>query len=176
MNTKFSKLALAIGALVMAGGAWAVDDTSTIGVSATVEAACSVGAGTAIGLSSLVMITADGTTSTADSVATNTFPAICTNGTTLPKFAYSSANDASGVFQLIGATTATEFIAYTLHQDATGTLAAVAKATAIAHPAFTANGVSQTLSLAAKIVPAAKNGKSVQAYSDTVTITSSFGV
>lgn len=175
MNTKFSKLALAIGALVMAGGAWAVDDTSTIGVSATVEAACSVGAGTAIGLSSLVMITADGTTSTADSVATNTFPAICTNGTTLPKFAYSSANDASGVFQLKGATKATEFIAYTLHQDATGTLAAVA-ATAIAHPDFTANGVSQTLSLAAKIVPTAKNGKLVQAYSDTVTITSSFGV
>ena len=179
INTKMSKLALAIGALVMAGGAWAVPptpagDTSTIGVTATIAAACSVGDST-LAFGNLKMISDFGTQPVEWDTAVNSFLAICTKGTTLPKFSYVSANDAAGVFQLKGVTTATELIAYTLHQDASATLPPVSASTPIAHPAFIADGQSRGLVLTAKILSSAKAGKSVQSYSDTITVTSSFG-
>ncbi len=174
MNTKMTKLALALGAMALAGGAWAEGATSTIGASASIAAACSVGSGTTIALGSLVMITGDGTATAVDTSETNTFPAICTNGTTFPKFAYSSENGgAAGVFKLKGVDTVK--IDYTLYQAAVTTGTAVG-ATAAAHPDFLPNGVSQALSLAAKVAAADKAGKTVQAYSDVITITSSFGV
>lgn len=177
MKTKISKLTLAIGALMMAGGAMAASDTSTVGSTATVAAECTVGAGSEIALGALAMLTTDGTQTSADSTATAKFPAICTNGTTSPKFAYSSANSSTGGtadFRLIGGTTATEFITYTPYPSSDGTGTAVS-GTAAAHPSFTANGVSQSLDLSAKILAADKATKSVQSYSDTITITVSFG-
>jgi spore coat protein U-like protein len=172
MKTKISKLALAMGALVMAGGVLA--DTSTMTSSATVAAGCSVGAGGAIALGALAMLTTDGTQTAADSTAGATFPAICTNGTTSPKFAYVSANGLTGSFRLKGGTTATEFITYTAHPSSNGSGTAVS-GTAAAYTGFTANGVSQSLDLSAKILAADKATKSVQSYSDTITITVSFG-
>ena len=180
MKTKISKLALTIGALMMTGGAMAASgDTSTVGSTATVAADCTVGAGSAIALGTLTMLTTDGTQTTADSTIGATFPAICTNGTTSPKFAYSSANSSTGTgvaadFRLIGGTTATEFITYTPYPTSGGTGTAVS-GTAAAHPDFTANGVSQSLALSAKILAADKAKKSVQSYSDTITVTVSFG-
>ena len=81
MKTKISKLTLAIGALMMAGGAMAASDTSTMGSSATVEPDCSVGAGGALTLGTLAMLTSDGAQTAADDTIGSTFPAICTNGT-----------------------------------------------------------------------------------------------
>ncbi|NQW81163.1 MAG: spore coat protein U domain-containing protein [Polaromonas sp.] len=175
MKTKISKLTLAIGALMMAGGAMAASgDTSTVGSTATVAADCTVGAGSAIALGTLEMLTTDGTQTSTNTSAGATFPAICTNGTTSPKFAYASANGVTGSFRLIGGTTATEFITYTPYPSSDGTGTAVS-GTAAAHPSFTANGVSQSLDLSAKILATDKAKKSVQSYSDTITITVSFG-
>lgn len=177
MKTKMSKLALAVGALMMAGGAMAAtDDTSTMGATASVAAACTVGAGTEITLGSLEMLTADGTQTGVDTTANATFPAICTKGTAYPKFSYISINAESTTdFRLKGGTVLTEFITYTPYPTSGGTGTAIVGAAPVAHPAFTANGVSQSLALSAKILAIDKAGKSVQSYSDTITITASFG-
>ncbi len=176
MKMKMRKLALVVGTLVMAGGAMAAD-TSTMGATASVAAACTVGAGTDIALGSLVMLTADGTQTGVESFSVGTtFPAICTKGTPTPKFTFVSANPATSTdFRLMGGTDASEFIAYTPYPslDATGT--AIVGTEAVAYPGFTANGVSQPLALSAKILATDKAGKSVQSYSDTITITASFG-
>ena len=175
MNTIISKIALALSALVMAGGAMA--DTSTMGSTASIAAACSVGAGGTIALSSLVMLTVDGTQTALSTVAGATFPAICTNGTTLPKFAYASTNAlATTDFRLKGGTTTTEYISYTMHPSLDGNLAAITGGFPTAHPDFVANGVSQSLKLSANISSGAKAEKSVQSYSDTINITVRFGV
>lgn len=174
MNTTINKLALAISALVLTGGAIAADSAGSMGASATIAAECSVNTAGSIAITGpdMKMLTG-GATSTENAVSTATFQAICTNGTTLPKLAYSQTVGTS--FALVGATTATDTLAYTLHQDATATLAAVTFNTAIAHPGFTANGISQPLALSIKIAPVAKNGKLVQQYNGTITVTSSFG-
>jgi spore coat protein U-like protein len=176
MNT--SKLALAIAAIAIAGAAGAADsNTGTLAVSATVAAECAVAETAPLAFANLAMLNiATATQNVADSIAAGTVNAICTNGTTLPKFKYASANVLTGAFRLKGGTVATDFIAYTVHQDSTATLAAVAHSTLIAHPDFSADGTTKSLNLSAKIVPAEKNGKSVQAYTDTITITTSFGV
>lgn len=175
MKTKISKLTLTIGALMMAGGAMAASgDTSTMGASVAVAADCSVGAGGTLTLGTLEMLTTDGTKTAADSTIGATFPAICTNGTASPKFAYASANGLTGSFRLMGSTTTSEFITYTPFPSSDGTGTAVS-GTAAAHPSFTANGVSQPLPLSAKILAADKATKSVQSYTDTITITVSFG-
>lgn len=176
MNTKMSKLALAIGAMAMTGGVWAVNDTSTMGASATVVAECAVGNGSGIAFSTLEMLNlGTATQTTVDSTAGATFPAICTNGTTLPTFAYVSANAVTTDFRLKGAgVTANDYIAYTPYPTSGGTGTAIVGAAAVAHPDFTANGVSQALALSAKILAADKATKLVQAYSDTITITASW--
>lgn len=176
MNTKISKLALAIGAMVMAGGAWA--DTSSMAASATVAAECAVGNGGEIALGTLEMLNLDtATQTTVDTTAGATFPAICTNGTTLPKFAYVSANAVTTDFRLKGAgTTANDYITYTPYPSSGGTGTPIVGAVAVAHPDFTVNGMSQPLALSAKILASSKAAKLVQAYSDTITITVSWGV
>jgi spore coat protein U-like protein len=172
MNTTMSKLALAIGALVVAGGAWAVNDTSTMGSTATVAKECAVGNGGGLSFGTLEMLNlTSAAQTTVDSVAASTFPAICTNGTTAPTFTYVSANTTGTNFRLKGVTTATEFIAYTPYPSADASLTAIVGAAATAHPAFTADGTTNTLDLSAKILAADKAAKLVQAYSDTITIT-----
>ncbi|MFZ3141441.1 spore coat protein U domain-containing protein [Polaromonas sp.] len=175
MNTKFSKLALAIGALVMAGGAWAATDGSTMEVTASVAAACSVGNGGTMALGAITMLSADGTQTTTDTTAaTATFPAICTTGTTAPTFTYVSTNALTGAFRLIGSTTATDFITYTLYPSTDGSGTVIASGTAVAYTGFVIDGTSKNLALSARIAPGAKTGQSVQNYTDTIAITVTF--
>ncbi|MDB5890495.1 MAG: hypothetical protein JWP47_1326 [Polaromonas sp.] len=174
MDKRLHKLALAICASMVTGGAMAATDTSTMGVTASVEAACSVGNGGTMALGVIAMISPDGTRATTDTSATATFPAICTTGTAAPTFTYDSANVALGVFRLKGSTTATEFITYSLFPSADSTGTAITSGTAVAYTGFTTNGTSQNLALSAKILAASKTGQSVQAYTDTITITVTF--
>lgn len=173
-NMKMSKLVLAIGAMMAASGPMAATDNSSMGVAATVEAACSVGNGGTMDLGALVMLSADGTQTGTTSAATATFPAICTTGTAAPTFTYDSANVSSGAFRLIGSTTATEFITYTLYPSNDGTGTVIASGTPVAYTGFTIDGTSKNLALSARIAPGAKSGQSVQAYTDTITITVTF--
>lgn len=170
-----SKLALAIGALLMAGGAMAATDTSTMEVTASVAAACSVGNGGTMALGAITMLSADGTqTSTDTTAATATFPAICTTGTSAPTFTYDSANVLTGAFRLKGVTTTTEFITYTLYPSNNGSGTVIASGVAAAYSGFTIDGTSKNLALSARIAPGAKSGQSVQNYADTITITVTF--
>lgn len=174
MKTKLIPLALAMSTVFFASAAVAVevDDTSEIQVSASIAAACSVGNGASISLGSLQMISTSGTQNTADDVATTTFPAICTLGTTMPTFKYESQNGGGTSFALLGPSSAT--IAYTLHQDSTGTLAAVTHDTDAAHPDFEVDGTSQSLPVAVKVTQAQKAEKPVGSYEDVITVTVTF--
>jgi len=175
MNTKMNKLALVIGALVLAGGAMAAD-TATMGASATVAAECAVGNGVAIALGNLEMLNlTTATQTTADSVATSTFSAICTNGTTAPTFTYVSANKTTNDFRLKGTgITANDYITYTPYSTTDGSGTAIVGGVATTYGGatpFTGDGTTKTLNLSAKILAADKAKKLVQAYTDTITIT-----
>ena len=178
MNTKLNKLALAIGALAMVSGAWAANDTSTMAGTASVAAECAVGNGGTLAFGTLEMLNLEtAAQTTVDTLGVSSFAAICTNGTTAPKFAYSSANKATNDFRLKGATTATEFITYTLYSSADSSTAPITGDTALAYGgavAFVADGTSKTLAVSAKILAADKATKLVQAYTDIVTITASW--
>lgn len=176
MNTTMNKLALAIGAMVMAGGAWAVNDTSTMGTTATVGAECAVGNGGGIAFSTLTMLDlANATQTTVDSTAASTFPAICTNGTAAPTFTYVSANAVTTDFRLKGTgATANDYITYTPYSSVDGTGTAIVGGDATTYGGavpFVADGTSKTLNLSARIIAADKAAKLVQAYTDTITIT-----
>jgi spore coat protein U-like protein len=175
-NIKMSKLALAISAMVMASGAWAANDTSTMAASAAVAAECAVGNGGGIAFGSLSMLNlVTAAQTSADSTAASTFPAICTNGTSTPTFTYGSANALAATdFRLIGTTDPLVFIAYTPYPSADATGTAIVGAGAVAHPGFAADGTTKTLALSAKILAVDKQAKLVQAYSDTITITASW--
>ena len=178
MSIKLNKIALVVGAMVLGGSAMAATvDTGTVGVSATIAPACAVAdSNTNLVFSPLVMldfINAD--TSPSDSTIAGSFKAICTNGTTFPTFTYVSAHVSGSAFRLIG-TNGVDTIDYTLYQSTDSMASPVTSNVAVAHPTFTANGIQQTLALSARIIPSAKNTKLVQAYTDTITITASFGV
>jgi spore coat protein U-like protein len=175
MNTKLNlkKLALAIGAMALAGSAMAVTDDSTMAASATITQQCAVANGTELAFSTLEMLNfLNATVSTSDALVAKEFNAICTNGSAAPTFTYTSANGGTTDFHLKGSTIAAEEIAYTLYQSADSTANAVTINVAAVHPSFSApNGVQTPLALSARIAAAAKDGKSVQSYTDTVTIT-----
>ena len=83
MNTKMNKLALAIAAMAMAGAAMAASDTANLAVSATVENACAISAGTlAFGTLALEVNAGLGTVSAAnhDADSGSTISIVCTNG------------------------------------------------------------------------------------------------
>jgi len=177
MKTKMSKLALVVSALMMAGGAMAEGtDTSTMGATATIAPECAVGNGLGISLGILDMLNlSDATQSALPTTATSTFPAICTNGTNTPTFAYVSGNKLGTdgtAFRLKGTgATDEDYINYTLHPSVDASLTAIAMGAPETHPGFSANGVSQNLVLSAKILASDKRAKIVQAYTDTITIT-----
>ena len=177
MNTKMTQLALALGALVMTGGVWAQTTTSTstpstMAVTATIVAECAVANGGGISFGTLTILdNSNAKQAIADDMAVSTFPAICTNGTASPTFTYVSANTSGTDFRLKGAAIGTEFIAYTPYPSADSTGTAIVGAAAVAHPAFRADGTTNTLALSARILAVDKKTKSAQAYSDTITIT-----
>lgn len=176
MNTTMSKLALAIGALVMAGGAMAVDSGSgTMAVSAAIVNECSVSTGSPLAFGDLSMLAA-GLKSAAASVSIGggAFDAICTSGAPAPKFKFTSLNaGATSTFRMIGATDPSQFIAYTL-KEASGGTADIVYGTAAAFTGFTANGITQNLTIAGSITAGEKETKKVQTYSDTITVLSSY--
>jgi len=174
MNNKLNKLVLAIGVLVAAGGTMAATDGSTMEVTASVAAACSVGNGGTMALGTIAMISADGTRATTDTSITATFPAICTTGTPAPTFTYASANASATSFRLKGSTTATEFITYSLFPSTDSSGTEIASGTPVAYTGFVIDGSSKALPLSAKILAASKTGQLVQAYTDTITITVTF--
>lgn len=112
-----------------------------------------------------------------DSGQAGSINAVCTNGTPTPGFKYASARTTGTDFRMQGAgSTANDFITYTLYQHADGATAQVTGGTAIAHPDFTATGATQTLVLSAKILATDKQLKLVQSYTDTITVTTVFGI
>lgn len=174
MTANMSKLALVIGAMVITGGAWATDSgTGTIGATASILPACEVGTAVALNFGSLSMFNGAGARSTASSASTGggSFSAICTNGTVTPKLTFTSASgDATTNFSLVGADTTT-LIAYTL----TGGGNPIVWNQAAAFTGLAGDGAAHALSIAGAIASSEKIGKLVQAYSDTITVTSSYG-
>jgi len=177
MNTKMNKLALAMGALVMAGGAWAADSGSTaMGTSATIVDECSVGNIAPLAFSDLVMLNAGAQSATASASTGGTFDAICTNNiANTPKLKFSSANAlTTSSFRLVGTDTST-YIVYTLKQTGTGATA-ITHGTEAAFPGFSADGKVKKLAIAGSIAASDKAEKKVQVYSDTITILSSYNL
>lgn len=175
MNTKMNKLALAIGALVMAGGAMAgASGTAPIGVNAVIVNECSVGNVLPLAFGTLSMLNNGAQSATAsDSTGGGTFDAICTDAAPTPKLKFTSANTgATTDFRLVGADTST-FIVYTLKESGGP---AITLATDAAFTAFSADGMTKNLAIAGSIAFGDKAAKKAQAYSDTITITSSFGL
>jgi spore coat protein U-like protein len=172
MNIKLNKLALALGALVMAGSAVAATDTATMGSTASIAAECAVADGTTLAFTKLDMLNfGSATQSTVDSTIAGTFNAICTNGATAPTFTYTSLNGGTADFHLKGQTIAGETIAYTLYQSTDSLASPVTINTPISQTTFVIDGTTKSLPLSAKILASAKNGKQVQSYADTITIT-----
>lgn len=172
-NFNFKKFVIAIGAVFSVGTACA--DDATVGVSATISPECAV-TGTTLTFTKLTMLnSATASQSDQADVQAGTVRAICTNGTANVKFIYTSANPDGSDFQLRGADGLT-MIKYSLHQDAGATVGNMVGSGGLgaAHPAFEANGVAQDLPISAKVEADDKRAKKVQAYSDTITVTTSF--
>jgi spore coat protein U-like protein len=169
-QVKFNRLAVALAAVMVSSAAWA---DGTVGVSAAVAPECAVTQDADIAFGNLQMLNGVAA-STTDSVGAGGMKAICTNGTTSPKFTFTSANSSGTDFRLIGGTDATVFIKYSLHSGTDASAAALPYNSATAYPGFNADGTLQTLPLSGKILAADKQGKKVQAYSDTITVTTSF--
>ena len=175
-----NKLIFALGAMAIASGAMAVtssNNSGVIGTTASIAASCSVANTSTSNLSFSALDTIDvnnASTSANNSTVAGSFKAICTNGTAAPTFTYTSANGGTTDFHLNGVTTPAQTIVYTLYQSTDSTTNSVAINTPVAYPGFLTNGVQQTLNLSAKILAAAKSGKSVQSYADTITVTVTF--
>lgn len=176
MKTKISKFAIAIAAAMLCAGAFAAPTASgsgTMGVTASIGDECSVGSAVVLGFGQLAML-ANGATSTVASASQSggTFDAICTNGTSTPQLKFSSANTSGTDFRLVGADTTT-YIVYTLAESG-GT--AIAYNTAAGFTGFSADGSAKSLAIVGAIAASEKTGKAKQAYSDTITITSTYGI
>lgn len=174
MNMKFTKHLAAVAATLACAGAFATDSGSgTMGVTASIGEECSIGNVTALDFGQLSMLAAGAATSGASaSSAGGTFDAICTNGTTTPKLKFTSANTAGSNFRLKGVD-GTSYMVYTLAESG-GT--AIAYDTAAAFTGFVAEGDTKSLAITGSIAASEKSGKAKQAYSDTITITSTYGI
>lgn len=175
MKVKFKKFAAAIAATLVSAGAFAVDSgTGTMAVTASIAEECSIGNTAALAFGQLSVLTNGAASSAAsDSLSGGTFDAICTTGTTTPKLRFTSANaGATNSFRLVGAD-GTTFIVYTISESG-GT--AIAYDTAAAFTGFSADGATKNLGIVGSIAASEKSGKAKQAYTDTITITSSYGI
>ena len=174
MKMKFDKRVAVIAAALAFASAFATDSgTGSMGVTASIAEECSIGNVAALDFGQLSMLAAGAPTS-GDSASTagGTFDAICTSGTTTPKLKFTSANTAGADFRLKGAD-GTSYMVYTLAESG-GT--AIAYDTAAAFTGFLAEGDAKSLAITGSIAASEKTGKAKQAYSDTITITSSFGI
>jgi spore coat protein U-like protein len=174
MKMKFKKMAVAVAAVLLSAGAFATDSGSaTMGVTASITDECSVGNTVTLDFGQLSMLSNGAQSSSASASASGgTFDAICTNGTTTPKLKFASANTSGTDFRLVGAD-GTTYIVYTLAESG-GT--AIAYDTAATFTNFTADGTTKSLAIAGSVAASEKAGKAKQAYSDTITITSTYGI
>jgi spore coat protein U-like protein len=174
MKTKFDKIAVALAAALFSVAAGAADGGSaTMGVTASISDECSVGNTVTLDFGQLSMLS-NGAQSGAASASAGggTFDAICTNGTTTPKLKFASANTSGTDFRLKGADGST-YIVYTLAES--GGLA-IAYNTAATFTDFSADGTTKSLAITGSITATQKAGKAKQAYGDTITITSTYGI
>jgi len=128
MNTTMNKLALAIGALVMAGGAMAATDTANLAVSATVLTNCAIGPGTLafpvdlqLGVNK-GLGTKAGTQSNADSDSGTSISVTCTNGSSAAITAGAGANAANVVASTRALKSGSNYIDYELYTTTARTL------------------------------------------------------
>lgn len=171
MTSKMTKLMIALGTMTLAGAAMAAGESATMGVAASIASQCSVGNVVPLRFGEIEMLgTGTRTSSDSESTGGGTFDAICTNGTQAPKFKFTSANTWYNDYRLVGAD-GTTHITYTL---ATSGNTAIVYGTAAAFSGFEANGSVVSLRIKGAIAAADKQGKAVQEYSDTITITASF--
>jgi spore coat protein U-like protein len=172
-NMKMRKLALALSAMALAGGAMAVN---TFDATASITGQCVVSTTQGMAFGGLTMLDATtGRLSTAKNNATATFDATCTNGGSAPTLKFTSTNGGGSAFGMLNQTTlATDVIAYTLFEGGSDSGTAIAHAVDAAFTDFVADGTVKSLSVTGKVLPADKNGKPIASYSDTVTITATF--
>lgn len=171
MKTKF---AIACSAALLSMGAFATDSGSgTMGVTASIAQECSIGNTATLAFSQLSMLSNGSAATTASASGSGgTFDAVCTSGTTTPKLKFTSANTGTSDFRLVGAD-GTTYIAYTLAESG-GT--AIAYDTPATFTGFSADGTTKSLTVTGSIAASEKTGKAAQAYSDTITITSTYGI
>lgn len=170
MTSKMTKLMIVLGGVTVAGAAMA--QSATMGASASIASECSVGNMVSLGFGDIQMLTEGAPSSTAsESTGGGTFDAICTNGTPAPKFRFTSANTWFNDYRLVGAD-GTTFVNYTI---ATSGNTAITYGTPTTFDGFVANGSAVSLRIKGSIAAADKQGKLVQQYSDTITVTASFG-
>ena len=173
--TKFNKFAASFAAALLSVSAFATDSgDGQMGVTASIGEECSIGITATLAFGTLSMLS-NGAASASPSASASggTFDAICTSGTTTPKLKFTSANaGATDSFRLLGADTTT-FIVYTLAESG-GT--AIAYNTAAGFTGFDADGSTKNLAIVGSIDASEKSGKAKQSYSDTITITSTYGI
>lgn len=170
---QLKKLVAATAVALVSMGAFADTGSATMGVTASIAAECSVGNTTALDFGTLSTLS-NGAASTTASTSTGggTFDAICTNGTTTPTLAFSSANSSGTDFRLKGAD-GTTYIVYTLKESG-GT--GIAYNTPAPFADLAADGATHSLAIVGSIASTDRNGKLPQQYTDTITITSSYGI
>ena len=171
MKTKMSKLALAVGALMMAGGAIAATDTSSITSTATIAKACVVGSPTAMAFGSLALLDADTgkVVITGNNDAVGKFFTACTNGATDVTYSFAGVAE-TGFAMLSGSDT----IVYTLFSDSGRTTPITKSIAAVSgdFAGFAADGEDHELSIYGRVVLADNVAKPVSAnYTDAITVT-----
>jgi hypothetical protein len=178
-NNNKIKVALAFSALFAYGatqGAQTDSNTGSLSVSATISPECAVAQNVALSIPKLTMLntTTAAQDTTTDDKAAGSLHAICTNGTQTPQFRFDSANASGGNFRLKGAD-GTTYIVYTLWEGTTSSGTAIAPATDAAYTGFSADGTQKTLDISMKVAASDRAGAGIQAYSDTITVTTSYG-
>jgi spore coat protein U-like protein len=170
----FSQLAFGVAAALLSVSALATDSgNNTMGVTASIGEECSIGNTATLDFGQMSMLDNGAPSSAASSSATGgTFDAICTSGTTTPKLKFTSANTSGTDFRLKGADGST-YIVYTLAES--GGIA-IAYDTAATFTGFSADGATKSLAIVGSVAGSEKIGKAKQNYSDTITITSTYGI
>lgn len=166
MNTKMSKLALAIGAMAMAGASMAATDSADLAVGATVVNACAIGPGTlAFGGALSLAVTAGagiaGTTAAVDADSGTTISIICTNGAT----AAITAGPGLNARKMISGT---DLLPYELYTD-TGRLTVLNETNSIS---YTGTGLATTsTAVFGRILGTDLAAAKMGTYADTVAMT-----
>lgn len=179
MTANMSKLALAIGAMAMAGGAWAATETGNLTVGATVQNACAIGPGAlSFGTNLKLAVAASGTIGTTSDVDANsgaTISIICTNGAAAAITGDAGQNNASGR-RMVGSSGAGngEYLAYALYTDSPGGIPLDDTTGAIAYNG-TGSATTSTM-VYGRILGSALAAAKAGVYGDTVVLTITYSL